>query len=351
MKENKEFFKELLEACSPSGYEKAAINVWDNFCSKIDGLEKDYSDHQGNSVWRIGNGGGKKIMFSAHIDEISARVSHIADDGIISIINVGGVDKKVLPGNKVLIMGDSGNVPGIIGKLPIHLEECDERDNALKFNALKVNTGAESKNEVLESSIHIGCPVVLERETIVDFGKHRICSQGLDDKSGIYVLSQLAKMLADHAGNFDDTYYFAALGSEEIGTYGGTIIGQAIKPDIAINLDVTFAQDGDCGVKKEEEGDVWLGKGGVIEFGPDKDYELALNLIEIAKYHEIPYQLASSRAGGTDTCTIRRFSGDVQTMLVSIPSINMHTGIEVVDWRDLDNISWLLYRWVIGRKK
>ena len=66
----------------------------------------------------------------------------------------------------------------------------------------------------------------------------------------------------------------------------------------------------------------------------------------LAEREKIPYQLGASHAGGTDTCTLRRWSGNVRTALISIPSINMHTGVEVVDWRDLSSATDLLVNWI-----
>ncbi len=141
MKENKEFLEELCNAHSPSGSEQEVADVWDRWCGKLGKVKHEFTDRNFNSVWSIGSG-PKKILLSAHSDEISARVSYISDKGLVSIINVGGMDRKVVYGGKVMILRDSGDwISGIVCHKPVHLQDDGEYDKADPFKDLKIDIG------------------------------------------------------------------------------------------------------------------------------------------------------------------------------------------------------------------
>lgn len=90
------FLKELLETNSPSGFEKEGVKVFNNYCSEFSW--NDFTDKMGNSVFKVGTG-KTKVMISAHIDELCMMVQGITEQGMLNIISLGGVDKKVLPGS------------------------------------------------------------------------------------------------------------------------------------------------------------------------------------------------------------------------------------------------------------
>ena len=47
----------------------------------------------------------KKLMFSAHMDEISFIVSHIDEEGFVRFLQLGGFDPKTLTAQMVIIHG------------------------------------------------------------------------------------------------------------------------------------------------------------------------------------------------------------------------------------------------------
>ena len=338
MKDNKEFLANLLKAYSPSGCEKEALNVWDNFCKERN-LEPAYSDKIGNHAVKIGNG-PTKILLSGHIDEVNSRVQYISDSGMISIISTGGMDRKSLIASKVIILGDNGPVKGIIGKRPIHLETSKERDEMGDFDTFRIDVGAESKAEVEALGIYPGSIVVYDRNVNVDFGPNKICANALDDKIAVYITGMIMDRLSKSNQDWRNAYTVLGMAAvqEETGCRGAQVAAKNINPDISIDFDVTFSTDGDLGINKVKQGDIELGKGGVLMYGPDKSIRIANLMKNICKEKNILYQTASSRCGGTNTNQIQLMSADCETMLISIPNRNMHTPVEVCDWRDVDSI-------------
>jgi endoglucanase len=61
-------------------------------------------------------------------------------------------------------------------------------------------------------------------------------------------------------------------------------------------------------------------------------------LKEVCETNKIPYQEFSVGSGGTDTVWIKQSSEDCDTLLLSIPNRNMHTQVEVCDYRDLESL-------------
>ena len=346
---NYEFLYSLLAAPSPSGYENAAVDVFSHECMK-NGLVFEFGDTIGNCAYSVGNENGIPFMLSGHIDEIALQVQHVDENGFVYFIKDGGVDPKVLPGSRVRIISKSGKiVRGVIGKAPIHIEfHTEAKDKVTKVSDLKIDIGAESFKEALDM-IRIGDPIVFEHP-YATLGEHRIMSGSIDDKVGVYIVSEVMKRLAKDQGTRHALQnlkvYGVACTQEEVGGHGATIAAKRIDPKYSIDYDVTFATDDDC-VSKKEWGDIKLGKGGCIAYGPDKDAAMCKLMTEVCETNKIPYQPFSVGAGMTNTLKIKLASSDCVTMLLSIPQRNMHTPVEVCDARDIESLIDMTYKYIL----
>lgn len=355
MREDKEFLKELLTAPSPSGQEEKALEIWDKFMASFSG--KYYSDKIGNSAWSIGRG-DIKILLSGHIDQVNARVSLIHDNGLLAIHYTGGIDNRSLPGSKVDILLDSGKIiRGRVIKRAMHNDKPSSwPEDHYDFKQIRVDIGAESKEEVENLGIHPGNLVCYSPEVNLEFGKNRICSTSLDDKVAVYIVARVMKKLAKSIVSEDPAWAkkYQVIGlaatQEETGLRGATIASKNISPNISIDIDVTFATDDEMTENKEELGDIKLGKGPVLSYGADKSRKLNMALSEIAKTLGTEYQTESTRAGGTNTDAIQLNSPDCETTHIAIPNRSMHSQCEVCDWRDIDACIELLCQAIISEK-
>ena len=325
-KENKNFLKGLLDSPSPSGYEANCVKQFiDEVAKYHDGPA--YRDKIGNTYFKCGNG-PIKVLLSGHIDEVYAVVVNISDDGIIAIGNAGGIDRKDLTASIVeLITDDLKTVEGIVIKSPLHIEFKDQTyDNLIKLEDLRVDIGCETKAEVIEKGIHPGTPVIYQKNSRMDFGENKMYGTGLDDKIGVFVSEEIFRnIIKNDSQEWQDKYtvYCLAATQEEVGCRSVCIAAKEINPDISIDFDVTFATDGDLGIKKNVYGDISLGKGAVICYGPDKSVRLN-SILKTATELGVQ-EMATGRAGGTNTDNIQIFSQNCETTLVSIPNRSMHT--------------------------
>jgi endoglucanase len=331
---NRELLHALLSASSPSGYEGSASNVFADHMNKFATFVK--RDNAGNTIYRMGNPDADvKLMLSAHIDEIALQIQNIDDKGFLHFVADGGIDKKVLPGSRVKVLTSTGIIDGVIGKAAIHIEKKEDRDKALEIKDLKIDIGAETKEEAA-AIVSIGDIALVYGEPF-DIGANRVAGRGLDDKAGIFIIAEVAEILSKESPLDNLCVYFVACTQEETTATGAIVAAAGINPDYSIDFDVTFSTD-DGHADANEWGDIKLGKGGCIAHGVNNHPYLTKLIKAICNENNIPYQEFIAPAWGTNTVHIRQTSSNCITQLLSIPNRNMHTQAEVCDYRDLESL-------------
>jgi putative aminopeptidase FrvX len=332
-----DFLKRLLSTPGPSGYEEAAAKVWREEASQFAEVR---GDRMGNSFATIGAGGSLKLMLAGHIDEIGVMVTHIDDDGYLSFDTIGGWDHQVFVGQRVILLGRSGQVTGVVGKKAIHLMEREEREKVSKVEDLWIDIGAASRTEA-EARIRIGDPGVLSAG-VLEFPNGRLVSRCIDNRIGAFVVLEALRLLAGDRPAASVTA--VATTREEIAATGGGARSSAsrLEPDVAIVIDVTHATDYP-GIDKRRHGDYRLGGGPSISRGASVSEIVFELLVETADAEQIPYKIeAASRDTHTDAEAIFNAHRGVATGLVSVPNRYMHSPNEMVALEDLDRTSRLL---------
>ena len=345
---DKDFLIRLLETISPSGYEVEGRTIFDNFCES-NNLTHEFTDKIGNSAFSIGEG-NIPFMLSGHIDEIALQVQYIDDNGFVHFIKDGGIDPKTLPGRNVVIKG-SKIVFGVIGKTPIHVEwHTDDKEKVTKVKDLKIDIGASNREEAEKMGVRVGDPIVFDKK-LRFLGDNRIAACGIDDKVGVFIAASVLVKLQHEAKPLKALkVYGVACVQEEVGGNGAYIASKKINPQYSIDYDVTFATDDDC-VSKNEWGDIKLGGGGCIAFGPDKNLVMCRSMVDVCNRHNIPYQPFAVGTGMTNTLGIKTAADDCFTLLMSIPERNMHTPVEVFDLRDIESLIDMTYHYIVELDK
>ena len=112
----------------------------------------------------------KRLLFSAHMDEVGFMIRDIESDGTLRFTTVGGILPSVLPGRRVTV-GDADNrVPGVIGSKAIHLQKSEERDKPGEIRDMYIDIGAKDKEEA-EKYVRRGSPLVRLRVNLYVLGK------------------------------------------------------------------------------------------------------------------------------------------------------------------------------------
>ena len=234
-----ELLHRLLVAAGPSGRETAPAKVWRDGCAAFSDDVR--VDAVGSSMARVpGTADGPTLAVIGHIDEIGIHVTHIEDDGHLRFGEVGGWDPIVLVGQRVTIATRGGDVPGVIGRKPIHLIKADERDRAPKIKDLHIDIGANDGDEAKEM-VRIGDAGVIDVAP-VEMPNGRLVSRALDNRIGCYVAAEAARLVAADGGAPGDVIALAVT-QEETSFAGARTSAFALEPDVAIVVDVIFATD------------------------------------------------------------------------------------------------------------
>jgi endoglucanase len=344
--ESKEFLKELLSQCGPSGFEEQVQRVWVKRTKPYaDDVRRDV---HGNAVAILNPDAEFKMMLAGHCDEIGFIVSHISEEGYLYVIPIGGIDPAVLPGTQVKVMTEKGMIDGVIGKKAIHLMEEAERNKVLQIKDLWVDIGAKDCKDALKVTA-VGDAVSFA-PNFVELRNNFFSSKGCDDKMGAFVVSEVIKLLSKKKAKLKIGVYAVSTVQEEVGLRGATTSAYGIDPQVAIAVDVGFASD-TPGIDKRQVGDVALGKGPILHAGPVINRVLGKLLIDTAKTHKIPYQFSSlGRPGGTDTSVIQLNRGGVATALIGVPNRYMHTMVETCSYEDLTHTAELIAEVILAIK-
>lgn len=336
--ESKNFLKELLTQCGPSGFEEPQQDVWLKRAGKY--AHKTYKDIHGNAFAVLNPKASFKVMLSGHCDEIGFIVSHIHDDGFLHVIPVGGIDDGTLPGTQVKVLTDNGPVDGVIGKKAIHLTDPNERKQVVPLKELWVDIGAKDKADALKY-VKQGDPVTFA-PNFMELTNNRFSSKSADNRTGAFVVNEVIKILSERQLSPEIGVYSVSTVQEEVGLRGAMTSSFGIEPVAAFAVDVGHASDMPD-IDKRVVGDVTLGKGPMLHAGPVINRVLGRLLIDTAKSRKIPYQFTSlGRPGGTDTAVIQVSRRGVATALVAIPTRYMHTMVETCSFNDCENAAKLI---------
>ena len=329
--------RELLTAHGPSGYEDAPAAVWRRQAEAFAEVE---TDTTGSTTARVkGKGEGPTLAVVGHIDEIGLIVTHIDDDGFLRFAGVGGWDTQILVGQRVVLTTRDGALPGVIGKKPIHLLKDDERKNVAELKELHIDIGARDGDEA-RRLVRIGDVAVIAGEP-VELPNGRVVSRSMDNRLGCYVAYEAARLVGDAGGAAGDVVAVAAVQEET--TFGGsTTTAYALRPDLAVVVDVSHATDAP-GIDVNELGSHALGSGPIVERGSNLNPRVFELLYDAGEAEGIAFTVAaSSRHTGTDADAMHLSRGGIPCGLIGLPLRYMHSPVEMVDLADIDAAARLI---------
>jgi endoglucanase len=339
----KKFFKDILEAPSPSGYEQPVQDIVRRYVA--DFADDVRTDLHGNVIASCNPDAPLRVMFAGHADQIGLIVSHINENGYIYTNTIGGWDPQQLIGQRMTIYTASGPVRAIIARKPIHLLDQDERKQVVKQKELWLDIGAKDKEEAA-AAVAIGDPVTLEpgyQEMRNGFAN----SPGMDNKTGLWVCVEALRRAKKRNG-LNVAVFAVSTVQEEIGLRGAITSAYGVNPHVGIAVDVTHATDCPT-IDKTQEGDIKLGGGPVIYRGPNMNPIVVERLRAAAESAKITVQWgASGRGTGTDANAIQLARGGVAAGLVSVPNRYMHSAVEMISLDDIDQCADLLAEFVLG---
>ena len=313
---NSKLMKKLSNCFGPSGREKLIREmIMDEIKNYADEIT---IDPLGNLIARK-KGTGKKILFSAHMDQIGLIITHVDEKGFLRFANVGGLNAKELLGLRMVF--DNG-LEGVICQ-----EELKDKEK-ITMGKLFLDVASTDK-EFISKNFRVGDMCVFKTEYYETEGC--VICKAADDRIGCYILIEALK---NHPQTDNDVYYVFSV-QEEVGCRGAKTAGYSIDPDLAIALDVTATGDTPDGIKME----VKLGGGAAIKL-MDKSMithtEVKDLLTYLAEKNNIKYQYEILEFGGTDAGPIHTSREGVPSGVISIPTRNLHTSGEIFNKFDVE---------------
>jgi len=331
-----QFLRQLVKAPSPSGFEQPVQKIVREQMAKF--ADEVKTDVHGNVIAVKNPGGSPRLMLAGHCDEIGFMVRYIDKAGFIFFSSIGGIDAHIVPGKRVKIHTRNGPVLGVVGKKPIHIMEQEERKKVVKLSEQWIDIGVKDKKEA-EKLVSIGDPITFS-EGLERLQGELVISRGFDDKMGTFVVCEVLRDIADKP--LEAAVFATSTVQEEVGLRGARTAAYFINPQVGIAVDVGIATDFP-GVDKKKEGEIRVGEGAILYRGANINPKVEELLITTAQEEHIPYQLSGeAKATPTDANVIQISRAGVAAGLVSVPLRYLHSPVEVLSLRDLENVVKLL---------
>jgi putative aminopeptidase FrvX len=341
------FLKTLVNTPSPVGHEVRGQRVWLDYAKKY--ADETFSDAYGNCVAVLNKGGSPRIMLAGHADEIAMAVNYIDDHGFIYVRRMGGIDAAITKAQRVVIHTRGGAVKGVVGNVAPHLTKQESEPKPPKIHEIFIDIGVSSRKDA-EKVLRVGDPITLVDE--FDVLRDDLCvARAFDNRIGTWSVIEALRLLSESKTKIHAEVCAVSNVQEEVGLLGARQIAYSLHPDIALVVDVTHATDYPT-VSKMQHGDVKIGGGPAITHGGCNHPEVVARLEEVAEAKKITLQHeAMSATSGTDTDAIFWTRGGIASALISLPNRYMHSPVELVSLKDLEQIPQLLAAFVQSLKK
>ena len=320
--------KTLTEINAPAGHEQPIRRVL------IDELKakgfNPYIDRMGNViVVKEGSGAAprKRVMVSAHMDEVGLIVTGHTDGGFLKVNQAGGIDPRVLISKRVVVGDD--NIPGVIGAVAIHLQSAADRARVMGYRDIAVDIGAMDKKEA-ERKAPIGTYISFDTP-YVEYGEGYACGKAFDDRVGCWTILRLLDE------DLPCDLIAAFVSEEEVGCRGASGAAFSQEPDIGIVLEGTTCND--LGDIPEVAQVCKTGEGVAVSFMDGSSIanrELFKKALEVGEKEGIACQVKASVSGGNDGGVIQRAREGIPVVVLSVPCRYIHSPSTVVKLSDVE---------------
>lgn len=322
-----ELLEKLTSPAGVAGEEQSSFESLKGLFSLYGNVKTDVS----GSIIIEREGKGKHILLDAHLDTIGFVVTEIME-GFIRLSKVGGVDMRTAPGMELTIHGTK-DIYGVVCTVPPHLSEGENRVSTEGTCVADIGMSREEAEKLIEVGDKVSFKISFEK-----LGENRVSATYIDDRGGIAVLLKALEYV-----NTDKRITLVCSAQEETGGTGAACAAYNIDADLALAVDVSFAttpdaNPHDCGK---------MNGGAMIGYAPVLRLEYSDLLVQLAKENDIPYQReVMNGKTGTNADHITISKSGIPSALVSLPQRYMHTPVEAVDIRDIENCAKLIARFI-----
>lgn len=329
--------KQLTSVPALSGYEsrlhETLNTLWKPYLDEIS-ISRVGSYH----ALRLGQASQPRprLLLTAHMDTIGLMVSGI-QDGFLRLTEIGGIDARLLPGQLVTVHGKQ-LIPAVIVQPPPFLLPKEYQSNPVPLQYLWADCGLSA--EKVNQQIHIGDIVTFD-QPFIELDNDLVSSPGLDNRASLTAITVCIQELAQRQPLWDS--WFVASVQEEETQVGALTSAFQIQPNLAIVVDVTFAN----GPGSPPHKTFPLGKGITLGWGATVHPYLYQSFKDLADQLEIPYKPEPMpRRSGTDADSLQTVAHGIPTMVIGIPLRYMHSAVEIISLKDIQRTARLLTEFI-----
>lgn len=328
-----EYLQKLSDMHAPTGdEEEVAAYLSSEF--KKNGFSVS-RDALGNVIARKGK--GRRIMLSAHMDEIGLAVVGIHKDGFLRFTKVGGIYDAILFGARVIVHSRKGPLIGTIGAKAIHLMKEEERKKLPEVDSMYVDVGASSKEEAEKMGIKPGTMMTLDSK-FAKMPNDLLLGKALDNRLGCAILLSIA----EKSDSFKEVE-LCLVGTvrEEVGLMGAKVASFALEPELGIAIDSNLSSGAPD--SNEERVPIRLGNGPVVGImnasgrGGITPKKIVSWIEQVAEKNKIALQYEVSEGSSDESFAMQMNKAGALTASLGVPSRYIHSANEVISKKDLDS--------------
>lgn len=269
------------------------------------------------------------IVFDAHADEVGMMVQKIKDNGLISVIMLGGWDLMNPISQTYRVIREDGSwIKAVVASVPPHFAG-NKAD--LKEEDILLDIGASSRDEVLASGIDLGCPIV--PDTNCDISEEGIMmGKAFDCRLGCALV--VATM--NEAVKKGYTQVKGLLSTqEEMGLRGAGVLAERLShADCVICFEGTPADDT---ILPRSEAQAILGEGPQLRL-VDKTAiahpKFVKKIRQLADEAGLKYQVAVRRGGGTNMGKYQHSTRAIDSSVLGVPVRYIHANTGIAKYED-----------------
>lgn len=180
------------------------------------------------------------VMLVAHLDELGLVVRAIEPDGWVRVHRLGGMPERVLPGLRMVVHTQAGDLPAVVGTKAHHLTPTEEKYIAAPAQSLYLDVGCSSAEQAQQAGIRVGDPITYA-PSWTDFAGDRFTGKSLDNRVGVAAMLRVLEDLAEEAPTSRVHVVFSCL--EEFNLKGTLAMAERLRPDVALAVDIVPATD------------------------------------------------------------------------------------------------------------
>ncbi|MDA0767796.1 MAG: M42 family metallopeptidase [Verrucomicrobia bacterium] len=324
--------RRLTEAHAVPGFEGEVREI---FREELAGAGKFRADRNGSVLCEL-PGKGPRVLLAGHMDEVGFRVQSITAAGFLQLVPLGGWWTHVLLAQRLQVKTSAGRkIIGVVSSKPPHFLTEEERKMVMPLASMFLDLGAASAEEVAKWGVKVGDPVAPLTDFTPMERKGRYLAKAFDNRVGMGGVIEAGQTLA--AAKRANTVLLAGTVQEEVGLRGAQTLAAMAKPDVAVILEGTPADD-TPGFNLETSQGI-MGRGVQIRLhdpGAIMNPKLVELAVATAEKEKIPYQLAVRTGGGTDAGRVHLAGEGVPCVVLGVPARYIHSHQSMIDIGDYE---------------